>query len=410
METPAVRISRIDSFEALAALEPAWWELCERASEPELVATPTWLLAWWRAFGGDGERRMRSYAVYEGDRLVGLAPILERRIVHRGLVPMRRLELLATGEDEAEEICSDYVGVIAEKGHGAAVGRIVGQALADSSATWDELHFTQMSGESRVLREIEHGLAESGVVVRESPRGLCPYIQLPKTWDDYVKSLDSKSRYLVTRAVRELDKWAGKGGWKLRRVEKADELPGGCEVLYALHETRWKREGHDGVFARDRFRTFHDEVMPKLLDRGELDLIWLEVQGKPVAVLYNILYRNKVYVYQSGRTDDVPKNLRIGIAINCVAVKDYIEKGFEQYDFLNGLSQYKRQMCGGRTRPIITMRASSPTPRGRALDAARRATEFAADQARAVRDELRRRRSPSLAATPGGREESDTDN
>ncbi|MBK6691528.1 MAG: GNAT family N-acetyltransferase [Myxococcales bacterium] len=396
MPTPDVRITRIESLSELEALEPAWWDLCSRASEPEPVTTPTWLLAWWRAFGADA-RTLFCLALWDGDRLVGLAPMLKRTVRHRGLVPMRRIELLATGEDEADEICSDYVGVIAERGLEVVVGRAVGQALADDDRHWDEVFLTQAAA-SRTLRELAIGLASRGIVSVETERGLCPHIILPKTWDDYVKTLDAKSRYLVTRALRELDKWAGPTGYKLRRVTTADELEEGRAVLYQLHATRWKRAGHGGVFVRDRFRAFHDDVMPKLLARGELDLIWLEVQGKAVAVLYNVLYANKVYVYQSGRTDDVPKNLRIGIAMNCVAVRDYIAKGFSEYDFLNGVSQYKRQMCAGRTHSLVTLRAASRSPRARLLEAARVATEGAARRAKVVRDEVRRLRGVPGAA------------
>lgn len=388
MATPDVRTELIESLPALEAIEREWQELCERAGEREPVGTPTWLLAWWRAFG-DETRRMRSIAVYREDRLIGLALMLSRTVRYRRLIPVRRLEFLATGEDESEEICSDYVGPIAERGAETVVARALAEELTRVSADWDELYFAQMDGESKVLRELEFALAERRVVCREASRGLCPNIVLPSSWDEYVKTLDSKSRYLVTRALRELDKWAGPGGYQLRRASDLDALVAGREVLHRLHETRWRHEGHDGVFVRDRFRTFHDEVMPKLLARGELDLIWLEVHEQPVAVLYNIVYDNKVYVYQSGRTDQVPKNLRIGIAMNCVAVRDYIGRGLREYDFLNGMSQYKRQMCAGNARPIVTVRACSPTPRGRALELACNGAERLVPVAKALRNSFR---------------------
>lgn len=400
MVVVTVRSTRIESLAELESLEPAWWDLCERASDREPVATPTWLLAWWRTFGDD-TRRLRSLAIWEGDRLIGLAPIQERWVRHRGIVPMRRLELLATGEDEAEEICSDYVGVIAERGAEQVVASTVAEALAQTVSSWDELYFTQMDGESKVLTALEHALAPHGIIVTERPRGVCPHIVLPKSWDDYVQGLDSKGRYLVTRALRELDKWAGKDGWKLRRATNPEELVEARDVLHRLHETRWTVEGHDGVFARDRFRMFHDDVMPKLLERGELDVIWLEVRGQPVSVLYNIVYDKKVYVYQSGRvTKDLPKNLRVGIAMNCVALRDYIEKGYREYDFLNGMSQYKRQMCAGQSRPIVTVRAASPAPRGQTLELARRATERAVPLAKLLRSKFRNMRGAPAQTDP----------
>jgi hypothetical protein len=139
----------------------------------------------------------------------------------------------------------------------------------------------------------------------------------------------------VTRARRELDKWAGDEGWVLHHARTPAELEEGRRVLLALHAERWRKQGHEGVFARDRFRRFHDEVMPELLRHvdGELDLLWLTVGAREVAVVYNIIYGNKAYAYQTGRAGDVPKNLRIGIAIHAIAIERYIGRKLREYDF-----------------------------------------------------------------------------
>src|SRR5262245_33191921 len=91
----------------LAALVPAWTELLGRVASPEITMTPGWLVAWWRHFGD--RRELCAVAMEEGGRLVGFAPLLRRVAIVRRALPVRRIELLATGEDEADEICSDYV-------------------------------------------------------------------------------------------------------------------------------------------------------------------------------------------------------------------------------------------------------------------------------------------------------------
>ena len=47
--------------------------------------------------------------------------------------------------------------------------------------------------------------------------------------------------------------------------------------------------------------------MPALLKAGALDLRWLNVRGVPVAAAYNIVWRNKIHFYQSGRRLDVQR-------------------------------------------------------------------------------------------------------
>ena len=78
------------------------------------MASPLWLLTWWGVFG-DG-RRLRVWTFWRGDELVGVAPLCLRRHWYPPGIPYRRLELLGSGEDEADEICSDYLGVVAAPG------------------------------------------------------------------------------------------------------------------------------------------------------------------------------------------------------------------------------------------------------------------------------------------------------
>ena len=55
--------------------------------------------------------------------------LLRRVWWYRHAVPYRRLELLATGEDEQDEIGSDYVGVIAERGSEEGVAGALAETI-----------------------------------------------------------------------------------------------------------------------------------------------------------------------------------------------------------------------------------------------------------------------------------------
>ena len=85
--------------------------------------------SWWRVFGeGDG-RRLGSSC------LRGRAPgrtraALVRRHWYPPAIPFRRVEILASGERDADAICSEYLGVIAERGMEAAVAVAVVDTIA----------------------------------------------------------------------------------------------------------------------------------------------------------------------------------------------------------------------------------------------------------------------------------------
>ena len=376
----------IDELPEAEALVPAWRRLFDRAATPELVSTPTWVLSWWRVFSEDRTMRLWTASTADGE-LVGLAPLLGRRALYRGRLPLRRIELMGTGEDEADEVCSDYAGIVAARGEERRVADALAGALVSGElGRWDDLVLASMNASDAVAVEVERSLRARGARVERTPAGACPYVPLPSSWEAYLSRLDGSRRYTVTRSLRDLERWAGAGGYGLRRASTPGELREGRGVLHALHSERWADRGRAGVFVSDRFRRFHDRVMAAFLEGRDasLDLMWLTVRGEPIAAVYNIVYRNKVYFYQSGRRLDVPKGIRPGIALHALAIQRAIGEGRREYDLLAGESAYKTKLALA-SRPLMTMRAVAPTLRARALDAVRASAELAVVRLRQLR-------------------------
>jgi len=375
-----MRTRTIEDFAALEALRDAYDDLLARSAAPQVASTPAWLFAWWREFGRDDGRALRVVVV-EDESLIGLVPLSTRRIWHRRAIPIRRLELLGRGEDPAAEVCSDYLGPIAARGRERDVASAFAQALTDGAlGRWDELAMPAMSGDDPSLAHLRAQLAAHGAHVAVEQTDTSFHIPLPPTWDDYLKALKGQDRYVVTRALRELAAWAGPDGYAVTRATTRAELEEGKRVLRSLHSERWSADGRDGVFANARFRRFHDDVMADLFagrDGASLDLAWLSVKGEPVAATYSLVFANAISFYQSGRKLDVPKNVRVGIAMHALAIQAAIAARRAVYDFLGGDAQYKRQLSLA-TRPIVTLRAVAPTARARVLDVARGLSERAA--------------------------------
>ena len=380
----ALHSNVVRTIEDLAPFEPAWRDLLDRSRNDEPTLSPLWLGAWWRVFGSEGGRGLRVTLVFDADRLVGMAPLQTRRHWYRPGIPFRRLELLASGERESDEICSEYIGVIAEQGREEAVVEAFAATLLDGRlGAWSELVLLAMDGESPIPWMLANALERVGIATETEIVGKCPYIRLPASWDDYLASLSSAGRYLVTRSLRVFDEWAD-GGAELHEARTTAELDAGRRVLAALHGERWGRGGRTGAFRSPRFAAFHDEVMQRLLAEGALDLLWLTVRGDPVAVVYNIMWKGKVYFYQSGRKVNVPKGVRPGIVMHAHAIQRAIAAGRREYDFLAGASQYKMQLASA-TRPLLRMRAV----RSPMLELARRAADGGIDHGRRLRDFLR---------------------
>lgn len=367
----------------LAAARGPWSALLARSGSDHPFLSPEWLLAWWRVWGSRDGRRLRAVLVRDGERLVGLAPLLARDHRYRRLVPFRRLEMLGSGEDEADEVCSDYLGVIAERGREDEVAAAVVAAVTGGEVgAWDELVVTAADGDSATCEALRGALVAAGlrVDVQHDPDRDAPYIELPDSWDAYLAGLSSSRRSFVRRSLRALEK---AGGDRLAvHFTEGDDFRRARDILVDLHRRRWAQRDHPGVFDSELFATFHERVMPALAARGALQLAWIEIAGEPLAAAYNIIWNNKVYFYQSGRETDVPKKVRPGIALHALAIQRAIADGRDEYDFLAGMGDYSVRLSNAR-RPIVNLRA---TRRGSPLELARLGMERAADQYRRLRD------------------------
>ena len=97
--------------------------------------------------------------------------------------------------------------------------------------------------------------------------------------------------------------------------------------MVRLHHGRWERDSRSGVFRSPHYLRFHDAMMRRLLERGELELLWLVVRGEPAAALYGMTCGDIVYAYQTGRRLDVPSSVRPGGVILAHAIRRAIEAG-----------------------------------------------------------------------------------
>jgi CelD/BcsL family acetyltransferase involved in cellulose biosynthesis len=383
---PALRFESNTTDDELHALVPAWAALLERSDTNEPMLSPDWLLPWWEVYGRDSGRRLQVGAWYNGDRLVGLALLQSRPYRYRGIVPFRRLEFVGADVDENDGVCSEYLNLIAERGAENAVTAAFVAALgAGEMGSWDELILGALDETQPIVAELQSALAKTGWAMHKETVTTAPYIPLPPTWDEYVKSLGRHKR-VVVKSQKDFDQWA-QGRDRMHCATDADSLAEGMQILHALHAERWGEDGQAGAFHAPRFRRFHEMVAPRLRARGALDLRWLRVADEPVCCLYSIRWNNKVYFYQSGRRMQLPSEVRVGHVLHAAAIKDAIAAGMREYDFLGGEAQYKSQLSLA-SRPIVQLRIVRAKFRERLRIAAERCVDFV----RPVRSWLARRR------------------
>lgn len=352
---PSLQI--IDNFDDAEARRPEWHDLLERSVRNELTQAPDWLLPWWRVFGDLDGRRLRIGLFRDGDRLIGLAPLLWRRHWYRGFLPFRRLELLASGEVEGDAIVSNHIGIIAERGAEATVARRFVDALADGAfGSWDEIVLPMMSGDTAMPELLIAAFRAAGYSAESMEAAGAPFITLPATWDEYLAKLPGKERKNLKRQLRLFDEWSG-GTTELESVSTVGDLERGKKILVDLHQARWASEAQSGVFRSPLFSAFHDATMYDLAERGVLEILILRARGEPVAALQTYVWADKVTAYQTGRHPDLPQNLSPGSVIFAWAIRRAIEQGRREFDMLADAVHYKLQLTQ-QIRPLVQVRVA----------------------------------------------------
>jgi CelD/BcsL family acetyltransferase involved in cellulose biosynthesis len=348
-----LRVRVISDPREFAQMKTEWNDLLRRSAADELVLTWDWLATWWDVFKAG--RELWLLAIYDRERLVGLAPLLRRTLFFSPLGPYRRLEFLGTGEPEADEIALVYLHFILEAGREWPVlGQMLHALMTIYRTEWDELLLTRMSAEHPCTPLFQEWFQATDCRVEQQEVNTTFYATLPDRYEDYLASLSSNTRYQIRRGFRALEE---AGPWTLERVETPEDLVAAKEQLIALHQARWEGKGQPGVFASQRFRTFHERMLPRLLNAGQLSLASLRLGEEVLGVLYNICYQGRVYHYLPGVKILDDPHLRPGILLHALCIRDAIEQGRREYDFLQGDAQYKRSLSHGR-RALVEWRVS----------------------------------------------------
>ncbi|GMV36502.1 MAG: hypothetical protein AMXMBFR61_10100 [Fimbriimonadales bacterium] len=209
-------------------------------------------------------------------------------------------------------------------GHSAAVADLVARQLEQTPAAYLDLR--QIPDGSPIhVRYAEHCTPDARAV----------RLQLPRSWDQYIRMLSAKMRSNLKRGHRDL---AAIGG-RIRLLGRV-EVEEGMRTLFALHSSRWHRRGLPGSFASRRARAFHLDWSRQAAERGWLRLYALEASGRTIAMLYGVQYGQTFAYYQAG-FDTEFRRLSPGALLVGQAIRDAIEDGCEWFDFLRGEEKYK---------------------------------------------------------------------
>ena len=165
-------------------------------------------------------------------------------------------------------------------------------------------------------------------------------LDLPPTWQEYLRTLTQKQRHEVRRKLRRL--WEA-GDVNYRMVEDSESaLTVHCDLFLRLfRESRQDK----AIFLTARMESFFTSLVKAMAQAGLLRLGILELNALPVAAVMCFDYNNTVFLYNNGY-DPQYSFLSVGLISKVLCIKDSIERGRGKFDFLKGAEEYKHRLGG----------------------------------------------------------------
>jgi CelD/BcsL family acetyltransferase involved in cellulose biosynthesis len=317
-----------------------WAELAALSPQASFFVGPSWVETWLEVFGA--QLRPRILVVRGGGGEVTGICLVVFRTERRGPFPVRRVYLNTAGEDEADDTCLEYNGLLCRPGHEAAVVTALGAWLAGE--TWDELVCNAMTT-AIAPQPLE------GCIVTQS-EGTSHHVDLTAfapTLDGFLGAISRNSREQIRRSLRLYREKSGEIA--VRAATTVAEAHALLAELAALHQASWQARGQPGVFSSPRFVAFHRALIARTLPAGGCQLLRIAAGSDTIGVLYDFVHAGKVYFYQSGLQPTGQDNrLKPGLVAHASAIAHAAAAGLREYDFLVGDSQYKKSLSTGSRR------------------------------------------------------------
>jgi len=312
---------------AFAGLANGWKGLLEESSSDDVFLTWQWQSTWWKHFGKDKALRLLALSGEEGS-LLGLASFY----IESSTEGKRILRFLG-GVDVA-----DYLDIIAKSGCEVEVCKNTLEFWSSIEEEWDVVVLHCLRETSITLNVLKWFAIESKYSVEISQEDVCPRIFLPESWEEYLGSLSKKDRHELRRKIRRLER--SSESVKDYSIKNPESLPEGMELFMSLHR---KSDTRKESFMDWKMKVFFQAFADILFQEDWLKLSFLQVDGCHVATSLCFDYQNKIYLYNSGYNPE-HSSLSPGIVLVAYLIREAIESGRSEFDFLRGDEPYKYRL------------------------------------------------------------------
>jgi CelD/BcsL family acetyltransferase involved in cellulose biosynthesis len=316
--------------EAVAAVRDEWDRLADRTGAAPFLR-PGWIEAWWRAFGAGRLEVLRK----EGEGRV------------RALLPVRHRHGAVSSPSNSH---SPGFGLLCED-------RAAGMALLDElfarRPAQVSLGFLGALGPG--LEELSAAAETAGYRSLQRTLERSPFVTMDGDWEGYERSLDRNMRRDLQRCRRRLEELG-------KVVLDVEHNTAHLDEALAVESLGWKRTAGTAIVSAPQTARFYNEVAHWAEASGRLRLIFLRVDGRPVA-FHLALEDDRTYFPLKGGFDPAFRAQSPGRLLIHATLERAFAAGLRRYEFLGDSDAYKLRWAT-QVYDRVLFQAFAPRPVG----------------------------------------------
>ena len=323
----------ISTDKELIALKEDWDRLTASRPETDMpFYSWDWFYRSWLHFGKPEGQELFVVAVYDGDQLVGILPLVRGSRKSSGLT-YRILCVCNVGMMPRNTFYTDA------RQDQDAIFRAAWNHLFENRQVWDMLELANIPDTNPFHRFVLEGKHDTKYALIQDQGFIAPYIELTGTLDDYLNSLHKGARKDIRKHVKHFDESGT--SHSIRFYEKPDDVLEGVKHLETVHSNSWK-----GMYTNLNYPQFYQEVTPILEERGEVKIAIVFLDDIPIGAAY-MLCKNGVYYGCIRDYDQKYKEYAPGILLLDYQLEHLLKEGGKIFDFCGTGSEHKEKFGTG---------------------------------------------------------------
>lgn len=326
-----VEIEVIRDFGLFLELKPEWDALLSRMGDAASVfMSHYWYECWLRHFCG--EAKLHVLILRRGGVIVGIVPLIQRRISLYGL-PVRSLCFPENGNSLHNDL------LLAPDQRMELLTELLRFLYCDQEG-WDVVHLYRMPADSSNLAMLLKLLTDDGTPHAVRSAYASPYLLVSGGWEAFHASRSKRVKKTLRHDQNSL---LSAGSAEVLQLIRWDEYLAHRESIYQVARNSWTEKVGNSL-ASPVNRAFFDDLSRKAAEAGGLRIALLNFNGRPIAFEFHLRGFGKQHAMRASYDREFA-TLSPGTFLEMEVLKRLYDEpaGVTFYDFGGSSDPYKRR-------------------------------------------------------------------